>query len=65
MPRVRTVGIAPPILRKRFLNIHLRIERILLDELSARFDDVAHQFGEHVVGVFHMVDADLQQGAGP
>ena len=32
------------------LGIHLCLEGVFLDELAAGFDDVAHEFGEHLVG---------------
>ncbi|MPL85446.1 hypothetical protein SDC9_31414 [bioreactor metagenome] len=41
----------------------LDVQRVLLDELAARFDHVAHQLGEDVVGLGHVVDLHLQQGA--
>jgi len=39
------------------------VERILLDELAARLDDVAHQPGEDLVGNVGLGDLDPQQGA--
>jgi hypothetical protein len=40
--------------------IHIGAERVVLDELAARLDHVAHQLGEDVVGVNLL---DLQQRA--
>src|SRR5207237_6755943 len=34
-------------------------ERVLLDELAARLDDVAHQLGEDVVGLVDLLDPHL------
>lgn len=36
-------------------------QRIFLDELPARFDDVAHQPGEDLVGHVGLLDFDLEQ----
>src|SRR5258708_453555 len=44
-------------------HIHIRAERIVLDEFAARLDDIAHQFGEDVVGLVDLLDLDLQQRA--
>jgi len=38
-------------------------ERVVLDELAARLDDVAHQRGEDLVGLVGMVDPDLVEAA--
>src|SRR5687767_15101164 len=38
-------------------------QRVLLDELAARFDDVAHQRREDLVRGDRVLDADLQQPA--
>ena len=58
------VGIAPLNPPYVCLDIHLGFQRELFNEFPAGFDDVAHQFGEHFVGFFHMVDLDLEEGAG-
>ena len=42
----------------------LDAERVLLDELAARLDHVAHQLGEEIVRLGHILHADLQQRAG-
>src|SRR5690606_39818502 len=39
------------------------VQRVVLDELAARLDDVAHQAGEDLVGHVGILDLDLQQGA--
>ena len=39
------------------------VQRIFLDELAARLDDVAHQPGEDLVGDVGLGDLDLEQGA--
>ncbi len=39
-------------------------ERVLLDKLAARLDDVAHQLGEDVVGLVDRLHVDLQQRTG-
>lgn len=46
--------------RRRKLYVHGRVQRVLLDELAARLDDVAHQFGEDVVGFIHFAHLHLQ-----
>ena len=45
------------------LNVHLGVQGVLLDELAAGLDQVAHQAREHVRSVVGMVDPHLQQGA--
>src|SRR6476620_9677643 len=46
------------------LDIEIRhLQRIVLDEVAARLDHVAHQGREDLVGLVGMVDLDLQQGA--
>src|SRR5688572_18169626 len=45
-------------------NVEVRdAERVLLDELAARLDDVAHQTGENLIGDIGLADFDAQQGA--
>src|SRR5262245_51015169 len=39
------------------------VERVLLDEVAARLDDIAHQSGEDLVGDVGVLDLDLQQDA--
>src|SRR3954470_9306083 len=39
------------------------VERIFLDELASRLDDVAHQPGEDLVGDVGLGDLDLEKGA--
>src|SRR5579864_5524591 len=39
-------------------------QRVLLDELAARFHLVAHERGEHVVGAAGVVDLHFQQATG-
>src|SRR3984957_14424114 len=39
-------------------------QRILLDELSARLDNVAHELDEDIVGLVDLADLDLQKRAG-
>ena len=34
-----------------------------MDEFAARFDDVAHQLGENLIGFRHVSDLDLQERA--
>src|SRR5687767_2498559 len=43
------------------LHIQPRVERIVFDELAARFDDIAHEDGEHAVGFdgVVLVEVDL------
>lgn len=41
----------------------LHAQRVLLDELAARLDHVAHQLGEEIVRLGHILHADLQQRA--
>src|ERR1700722_12187064 len=38
-------------------------QRILLDELAARLDNIAHELDEDVVGLVDLADLDLQQRA--
>src|SRR6185295_6006185 len=46
------------------LDIEVRyLQRIVLDEVAARLDHVAHQGGEDLVGLVGVVYLDLQQGA--
>src|SRR5271167_924969 len=44
-------------------HIHIGGQRIVLDEFTARFDDVAHQLGEDVVGLVDLLDLHLQERA--
>src|SRR5699024_6408233 len=37
------------------------VQRVFLDERSARFDLVTHQDGEDVLGLHHVFDADLEE----
>ncbi len=37
------------------------VERVVLDKGTARFDNIAHEFGEYVVSLGHIVDLDLKQ----
>ena len=39
----------------------LHIQRVLLDELAARFHHVAHQLGKDVIGLGQIIDLHLQQ----
>src|SRR6202044_3598118 len=39
-------------------------QRVVLDELAARLDDVAHQLDENVVSLVDLADLDLQERAG-
>lgn len=39
-------------------------QRVVLDEIAAGLDQVAHQGGEDLVGFVDLVDLDLEQGAG-
>ena len=42
------------------LNIQVaNIERVVLDELATRFDDVAHEDGKHFVGVDSVVVVEI------
>ena len=41
------------------------VERVFLDELAARFDHVAHQPGEDLVGDVGVLDLDLEEEADP
>ncbi len=43
------------------LHVHARRERVFLDEVTARLDDVAHQLGEAVVGLVDLSHLDLQE----
>jgi predicted nucleic acid-binding protein len=45
----------------RALHVDARRERVVLDEVAARLDQLAHQLGEDVVGV---VDVLHLQGTG-
>ena len=45
-------------------NIHSSVERIFLNEIAARLDDIAHQPDEHFIGLVGVVDADLEKRAG-
>ena len=45
-------GVAPD----RCSHVHIGAERIVLDEFAARFDHVAHQLGEDVVGLVDLLD---------
>src|SRR3954470_21090005 len=48
----------------RILDVEVRDrQRVLLDELAARLDDVAHELDEEVVGVGRVLDLDLQERA--
>ena len=38
-------------------------QRVLLNELTARLNDVAHQLGEKVIGLGHVIDFHLQKRA--
>jgi len=51
-PRVRTQASGVKV---------LDVEGVLLDELAPRFDDIAHQLGEDIVGLGEIVDLDLKQ----
>src|ERR1700760_4031079 len=44
-------------------HVDVGAERIVLDELAARFNHVAHQLGEDVVGLVNLLDLHLQQRA--
>ncbi len=44
-------------------HVHIRAQRIVLDEFAARLHHVAHQLGEDVVGLVDFLDLDLQQRA--
>src|SRR5580704_11620674 len=57
-PRSRGVNDAAG---KATLDVHLGVQRVVLDELATGLDEVAHQAGEHVVGVVGVVDLDLQE----
>src|SRR5580693_7360549 len=39
-------------------------QRVLLDELAPRLDDVAHELDENVVGLVDLADLNLQKGSG-
>src|SRR5205814_3340965 len=47
--------------QSRGSHIHVGAERIVLDELAARLDHVAHQLGKDVVGLVDLLDLHLQQ----
>src|SRR5215213_7732237 len=48
----------------RILDVEVRDrQRVLLDELASRLDDVAHELDEEVVGVGRILDLDLQERA--
>src|ERR1700742_1790524 len=47
----------------RASHVDVRAQRIVLDELTARLDHIAHQLGEDVVGLVEFLDLDLQQRA--
>ena len=46
------------------LSVHRSVQREFLDELTPRLNDVAHQAGEHFVGVVGVGDFHLQERAG-
>ena len=49
---------------KRGLDVEIGdIVGIVLDENSARFDNIAHEGRKDVIGVFCMTDFDLQKGS--
>src|ERR1700719_3759957 len=41
------------------LDVHIRAQRIILNEFAARFDQIAHQLGEDVVGLVDLLDPHL------
>ncbi len=41
-------------------SVHFGFERVFLDELPPRFDDVAHEFREHLVRRIGVLDFDLE-----
>src|SRR5687767_4900578 len=45
------------------LHVDASRQRVVLDELAARLDQVAHQLGEDVVGLVDLLDLHLQQRA--
>src|SRR5947208_3247038 len=45
------------------LHVDVGVQRIVLDEFAARFDHVAHQLREDVVGLVDFLDLHLQQRA--
>jgi hypothetical protein len=46
---------------EKMLDVYARRQRIVLDEQSARLDQLAHQFGEHIVDFLAFLDLHLQQ----
>ena len=48
--------------QRQFLNVEIdHFQRVVLDEIAARFDDIAHQGREHVLGLIAVFDPYLQQ----
>lgn len=45
---------------RRELDVDLGVEGVLLNELAARLHDVAHQFGEKIVGIVRVMNLHLQ-----
>ena len=45
------------------LDVYRRIQGIVLDELPARLDHIAHQLGEKIVRVVRMIHLHLKQSA--
>ena len=41
----------------------LDVQRVLLDEFAPRFDHIAHQLGEQILGLGDVLDPDLEHGA--
>src|SRR5579872_2241977 len=46
---------------RRTSHVHVGAQRIVLDEFAARFDQIAHQLGEDIVGLVDLLDFHLQQ----
>jgi hypothetical protein len=49
---------------RRLLNVEIHdFERVVFDELAARFDIFAHQRGENILGSYRVLEFHLQQRA--
>mgnify|MGYP007000129811 CR=1 len=37
------------------------VQRIILDKFASRFNHIAHEFGEQIIGLSHIINLHLQQ----
>jgi len=61
--RLALHGPSLPWVRKQASHVQIGdAQRVVLDEFAARFDNIAHQFDEKILGLIAFPDLDLQQG---